>query len=443
MQKARYAADFSKQRAQATMRLAYSALFILLLPAILLRMLLRSRRAPAYRRRLAERFGVFPVPRDSRPGIWIHAVSLGETLAARPLIERLLAEWPNHRLIVTTTTPTGSAQVQNLFAGRVLHVYAPWDTPGAVKRFLGRVKPDLLVLMETELWPNMLHYSRSTGCRIMLANARLSARSAAGYARFPLSTRAMLDDLDWIGAQSAGDADRFAQLGMDPARISVTGSIKFDVRLDQSMHERATELRQQWQLAARPVVIMASTHEGEEAIALRLLRDLRAAQSNALMLLAPRHPERFETAYEQCRADGWRVARCSRGDAPDLQTDVLLVDTLGQLLQLFGVADLAVIGGSFFDRGGHNPLEAAAWGIPVLCGPSMYNFEDIARRLADEGALIQCENVEHLLVQLPELLRDEVARGHRGAAALAVMEANRGALDALDEVLNRLLAAHR
>lgn len=425
------------------MRLAYSALFILLLPAILLRMLLRSRRAPAYRRRLAERFGVFPAPEDSRPGIWIHAVSLGETLAARPLIERLLAEWPDHRLIVTTTTPTGSAQVQNLFAGRVFHVYAPWDTPGAVKRFLRRVKPGLLVLMETELWPNMLHYSRRTGCQVMLANARLSARSAAGYARFALSTRAMLNDIDWIGAQSAGDADRFAQLGMDPARVSVTGSIKFDVRLDQPMRERATELRQQWQLAARPVLIMASTHEGEEAIALRLLGELRAAQSNVLILLAPRHPERFETVYELCREDGWEVARCSRGDAPGLRTDVLLIDTLGQLLQLFGVADVAVIGGSFFDRGGHNPLEAAAWGIPVLCGPSMYNFEDIARRLADEGALIQCENAEQLPVQVSELLLDDTARRHRGAAALAVIEANRGALDALDEALNRLLAAHR
>lgn len=425
------------------MRLAYSALLILLLPAILLRMLLRSRRAPAYRHRLAERFGVFPAPEDSRPGIWIHAVSLGETLAARPLIERLLAEWPDHRLIVTTTTPTGSAQLQNLFAGRVLHVYAPWDTPGAVRRFLRQVKPELLVLMETELWPNMLHYSRRFGCQIMLANARLSVRSAEGYARFALSTRAMLNDLDWIGAQSAGDADRFAQLGMDPARISVTGSIKFDVQLNQAMHERAAQLREQWRLAARPVVIMASTHEGEEAIALRLLADLRAAQSNALMLLAPRHPERFETAYELCCAEDWQVARCSRGDAPDLQTDVMLIDTLGQLLQLFGVADLAVIGGSFFDRGGHNPLEAAAWGIPVLCGPSMYNFEDIARRLADEGALIQCENAGQLPVQVSELLLDETARRHRGAAALAVMEANRGALDALDEALNRLLAAHR
>jgi 3-deoxy-D-manno-octulosonic-acid transferase len=424
------------------MRLAYSALFTLLLPLIVLRMLLRSRRAPAYRQRLAERFGIFPSPDDQRPGIWVHAVSLGETLAARPLIERLLAEWPDHRLIVTTTTPTGSAQVCNAFGERVFHVYAPWDTPGAVKRFLARIKPELLVLMETELWPNMLHYSHASGCQIMLANARLSARSAAGYARFPSGTRDMLSALNWIGAQSDSDAQRFLALGMDASRVSVTGSIKFDVQLDADLRAQAATLRAQWQLAQRPVAIFASTHEGEDEIALQMLTVLRAQNPATLMLLAPRHPERFDKVYALCRADGWQLARRSRGEIPDSQTDVLLVDTLGELLQLFGVADLAVIGGSFFDRGGHNPLEASAWGIPVLCGPSMFNFADITRRLKEAGALLQYADAAQMLSQLPSLLADEEGLRRRGCAALAVMDANRGALDALNTAVRRLLGAH-
>ncbi|WP_008293293.1 lipid IV(A) 3-deoxy-D-manno-octulosonic acid transferase [Congregibacter litoralis] len=423
-------------------RFAYSMLFTVLQPFIVLRMLLRSRRAPAYRQRLGERFGFFDAPDDTRPCIWIHAVSLGETLAAGPLVERILKEHPDHRVIVTTTTPTGSAQVKRLFGERVFHVYAPWDTPGAVKRFLKRARPRLLILMETELWPNLLYYAQRSGCQVLLANARLSARSAAGYARVERLTREMLAALDWVGVQNATDGERFLQLGLDPRRLRVTGSVKFDVAVDDATRCSIGELSQQWALGERFVIIFASTHEGEDEVALSVYTAFRQQHKNALLLLAPRHPERFQSVYELCTRNSFEVARRSQTDPVDGSTDLLLLDSLGELSALFGVADLAVIGGSFIDRGGHNPLEAAAWGIPVLCGPSMFNFEDITVRLSTAGALQRCADEHELLRQFELLASDAREKRRRGAAALEVLENNRGALDALCDGLTELLGRH-
>ena len=421
------------------MRLLYSALWLGLLPAIVLRLLWRSRRAPAYRRRLQERFGLFPALADERAALWVHAVSLGETLAARALVERLLADCPEYRLVVTTTTPTGSQQVQALFGERVQHVYAPWDTPGAVKRFLHRVRPRLLVLMETELWPNMLHYCQGAGCRVILANARLSARSAARYARFPATTREMLAALDWVAAQGRADADRFARLGVDSARIAVAGSMKFDIRLDAPLRESAAALRRDWGLENRPVLLAASTHRGEDELVLNAFGELRAAHPSALLLLAPRHPERFGEVGRLCRERGFELRTRSSGRAPEAGTEIVLIDSLGELLLLFGVADAAVIGGSFIPNGGHNPLEAAVWGLPVLCGPSMFNFTDVAERLAAAGALQAVQGASDLYAGLRALLDDAGERRRRGQAALAVMAHNRGALGAVLGAAKRLL----
>lgn len=432
------------------MRLLYSALLILLLPLIVLRMLWRSRRAPAYRQRLSERLGFFPPPADSRPVIWIHAVSLGETLAARGLVERILEEMPGYQLAVTTTTPTGSAQLRRLFGERVFHVYAPWDTPGAVQRFLRRVRPRLLILMETELWPNMLHYCAAPGrerCPVLLANARLSSRSAAGYARLPSLTTQMLARLDCVAAQSADDAGRFVELGLEPRRVQVVGSVKFDIRLEDGQREQAAGLRRDWGLdphtPGRPSFLVASTHEGEDAIALDALRRVREAHSGALLLLAPRHPERFAAVAQQCLDDGWTLARRSSGDGVDSNTDVLLIDTLGELALLFGVADVAVIGGSFAPRGGHNPLEAAVWGLPLLSGPSMFNFAEISERLNQAGALRQVADAKALGEALAALLADPVECERAGRAAQEVLRANGGALESLFAVLTDLLYADR
>jgi 3-deoxy-D-manno-octulosonic-acid transferase len=416
------------------MRYLYSALFYLLLPVILLRMLLRSRQAPAYRRRLAERFGIFPAPlaAPEQPVIWVHAVSVGETLAAAPLIESLLRDYPRHRIAVTTTTPTGSDRVSALFGDRVFHVYSPWDMPGAVKRFLERVRPGLLIIMETELWPNLLHYCHSRGCPVVLANARLSERSARGYARFGGLTRGMLQQLSVVACQSRSDGDRFLSLGLAPERLTVTGSIKFDLELDDELRARAATLREE---IGRPVILASSTHPGEDEIILSAFRALRQQIPKALCLLVPRHPERFDSVYELCVADGWQVQRRSIGAAISPDADILLGDTMGELRLLSGVASVAVIGGSFIEHGGQNVLEAAAWGVPVVAGPHMFNFTEISALLLEAGAMEQLQEPAQLIDCLLRILQDDQLRQRMGSAGEQVVAENRGALARLQELV--------
>jgi 3-deoxy-D-manno-octulosonic-acid transferase len=386
-------------------------------------------RAPAYRERLAERLGYFEAPPGDSPVLWVHAVSLGETLAAAPLIERLLDALPDWRIAVTTTTPTGSAQVQRLFGDRVFHAYAPWDTPGAVRRTLRRLRPRVLLIMETELWPNLLHGCAASGCRVMLANARLSARSAAGYARLSGLTRGMLARIEQIAAQDEDDAQRFLALGADAGRVRVTGSIKYDLEISAARRAEVAALRAAWQLEKRRVLIVASTHEGEDELALQAFAALRGRVPDALLILAPRHPERFDSVAAKCRDAGWQVLRRSEAAAVTAATDLLLLDTVGELLSFYGLADLAVVGGSFVDNGGHNPLEPAAWGLPVLAGPSMFNFAAITARLARCGGLEQVSGAAALATRVVALLEDAAARQRLGAAARAEVERNRGALD--------------
>lgn len=413
------------------MRHLYSLLLVLLLPLQLLRLLWRSRRAPAYRRRIGERLGWFTPPPHDRPLIWVHAVSLGETLAARPLLERILEQLPQYRLAVTTTTPTASAQLQRLFGTRVFHVYAPWDTPGAVRRSLSRLQPRLLLIMETELWPNLLLQCARRGCPVLLANARLSARSAARYRRVPGFTRRTLEFLDGIAAQTEEDARRLRDLGAPTERLQVLGNLKHDLQIGEALRAQAAQLRRAWHLGERPVLIAASTHPGEEELALQAFARLRAAQPAALLLLVPRHPERAGALAARCRDAGWNLCRRSSGDAVDPAVDLLLVDTVGELLLFYGLADIAVVGGSFAGHGGHNPLEPAAWGLPVLCGPSMFNFAQAAARLQAAGALTTVSDGAQLAEQVLSLAADEQARRDRGSAGRAIVAAGRGVLEAL------------
>jgi 3-deoxy-D-manno-octulosonic-acid transferase len=423
------------------MRYLYSALFYALLPFVVLRMLLRSRRAPDYRRRLAERFGLFTAPADTvRSAIWVHAVSVGETLAAAPVIESLLQAYPDHRLVVTTTTPTGSERVQALFGDRVIHVYAPWDLPGAVRRFLHRTRPCLLLIMETELWPNMLHYSRARGCRIVLANARLSERSARGYARFGGLTRTMLEQLDIVACQSAIDGQRFTSLGLPAAALQVTGSIKFDLELDETMRMQAAGLRQDYAADKRPILVAASTHAGEEEQILAAFATVKRSVADCLLIIVPRHPERFDAVHSLCVSGGWQVLRRSGGDTPGLSDDIVLGDTMGELLLLLSVATLAVMGGSLVEHGGHNVLEAAAWGVPVVTGPHMFNFAAASDLLVSAAAMIMLEDAQQLGACLVELLGDPERRLQMGAAAQQVMADNRGAKEKLLELVAENLA---
>lgn len=410
------------------MRHLYSAALYMLLPFILLRMLWRSLWAPGYRHRLLERFGIFHAHFDSPlPSIWLHAVSLGEVMAAAPLIEDLLRLHPGNPLVVTTTTPTGSERVLALFGGRVVHVYAPWDLPGSVRRFLRRTRPGLLLIMETELWPNTLHISRSRGCRVLLANARLSQRSAAGYARISGLTRNMLEQLDRVACQSPEDGQRFLNLGLPPDALAVTGSIKFDLAPSDEVHEQAARLREDFAAQNRPVFIAASTHEGEETCLLEAFAVLKQKHADMLMVLVPRHPERFDAVYQLCTQAGWQVARRSLDTLPAGADDILLGDTMGELPLLYGAATLAFVGGSLVPRGGHNLLEPAVWGVPVLSGPHVLNFSAISAMLETAGALRFVANSQELARGVDELLAEEDKRRAMGAAALQVVARNRGA----------------
>lgn len=410
------------------MRLLYSALYYCLLPLLLLRMLWRSRRAVAYRQRLPERFGLFTARGELHlPAIWVHAVSMGETVAAAPLIESLLRQYPGHRLVVTTTTPTGSERVRALFGDRVFHVYLPWDLPGCMRRFLARTRPALLLIMETELWPNMLHYSRVAGCRTMLLNARMSERSARGYRRVHGLTQAMLQQLDVVACQSSTDGERLLTLGLPESALVCTGSLKFDLELGAKLLSEAASARRAISSPGRPVVVAASTHEGEEVLILGAFRRVREAVGDCLLVLVPRHPERFDDAAELCRREGWQVQRRSAAADPGPGDDILLGDTMGELLLLLGCATVAIIGGSFVPRGGHNPLEAAAWGVPIVVGPHMANFAQISQQLLAGGAMVQLDGADGLAPCVIALLREPARARAMGAAGAQVLANNRGA----------------
>ena len=414
-------------------RLLYSLLLYLLLPAILLRLCWRALRAPAYARRWGERFGrVAPLP---GPVIWVHAVSVGETLAALPLIRRLQAAQPQARLLVTTTTPTGSARVRAALGDGVAHCYAPYDFPHAVGRFLRRVQPALLIVMETELWPNLLHGCARRGIPVVLANARLSARSAAGYGRVAALTRPMLAALTRVAAQTREDGERFLALGLAPEKLQVTGNIKFDLELDAALRARAHQLRAAWRGGARSIWLAASTHEGEDELVLAAHSQLLATRPDALLVLVPRHPERFDRAHALCMGQGFRTLRHSAGQPPAIDTQVLLGDTMGELLAFCGAVDLVFVGGSLVPVGGHNLIEPAAWGRPVLSGPQVFNFVEAARLLEVGGGLRICADGAALADAVAELLDQPGRCAAMGAAAHAVAAANRGALARLDALI--------
>jgi 3-deoxy-D-manno-octulosonic-acid transferase len=423
------------------MRLLYSALFYCLLPVLVLRMLWRSRRASGYRQRLPERFGFVPWRSSGTAGaIWVHAVSVGETLAAAPLVESLLRQFPDCPLVVTTTTPTGSERVHALFGDRVLHAYAPWDLPGPLRRFLRSTRPRLLVIMETELWPNMLHQTRAAGCDILLANARLSERSARGYARVAGLTRQMLRNINTLACQGQADSERFLALGASPSALQVTGNLKFDLVLDGALRARAAQLRQAFSAGGRPVLVAASTHPGEEELILSAYRRIRQMRGECLLVLVPRHPERFDEVSGLCSQQGWQVLRRSAGADPTAVDDILLGDTMGELLLLLGTATVAVFGGSLLGHGGHNVLEAAAWGVPVVTGPHMENFAEVSELLGVAGALVGLDCVAGLDSCLLELLQDPQRRHRMGAAGTRVVADNRGASARLLALISQRLA---
>ncbi|CAM3674228.1 lipid IV(A) 3-deoxy-D-manno-octulosonic acid transferase [Ectopseudomonas alcaliphila] len=416
----------------------YTLLLHLALPLIALRLALRARKAPAYARRINERFSL-GLPAMKPGGIWVHAVSVGESIAAAPMIRALQVRYPDLPITVTCMTPTGSERIQALFGESVQHCYLPYDLPWAAARFLDRAQPRLAVVMETELWPNHIHQCARRGIPVALANARLSERSARGYARFRKLTAPMLAELSLIAVQTQTEAQRFLDLGARPAGVEVTGSIKFDLKIDAELLQRADALRQQWQATTRPVWIAASTHAGEDEIILAAHRHLLGNHPDALLILVPRHPERFNSVNELCLSQGLTTRRRSTGEAVQAGDQVLLGDTMGELLFLYALADIAFVGGSLVANGGHNLLEPAALGKPVLSGPHLFNFLEIAAQLREAGALSEVENAAQLADRVAALLGEPGEMQRMSEAGLSVLKANQGALERLLEGLQRLL----
>ncbi len=423
------------------MRLFYTILLWMALPLVVTRLYWRSLKAPDYRQRIAERFGAAPF-RLQRPSILLHAVSVGETQAAQRLIRELLKRWPDCEIVATTTTPTGSRRVRELFGNSVRHSYLPLDLPPFLRRFLRRARPVAVILMETEIWPNLIYVCAREKIPVVLANARLSERSARGYARARGFTRRVFADLSLIAAQHERDARRFIELGARPEAVKVTGSIKFDFRLPASLLEQAEAMRRSWNDAdgdGRMVWVAASTHAGEDEIVLAVHRSLLESVPNALLILAPRHPERFDPVCLLAETEGFRIQRRSTDAWVDAATQVYIGDTMGELPLLIAASDAAFVGGSLIERGGHNVLEPAALGVPVCFGPHMFNFAAIAQTLLEHNAAIEVHDVDSLADAMRGWLSDASTRTRQGENGRQAVAANRGALDQLLTLLNAVV----
>ena len=410
------------------MRYLYTLLLYVASPFVLIRMLWRSRRSEGYRHRLRERFGYIPPVSCDRESIWLHAVSIGEVITAIPLIKVLLDRYPNYTLIVTTTTPTGSLQVQKNFSGQVQHVYLPYDLPGPINRFLKHIRPRLAILMETELWPNLLHYTNKQDIPVLLANARLSERSLQGYEKITSIVRKMLSQITCVAAQSSADGERFICLGLPKERLLITGNVKFDLHLPASLTQEGSLLRCTWG-ERRLTLIVASTHEGEETIVLDVFRRLRKTFPTVFLILVPRHPDRFEKVAGLCKSAGFSIVKRSFQTIPIPSTDILLGDTIGELRLLYAASDIAFVGGSLVPVGGHNLIEPAGIRLPIITGHHLQNFVLISELLKKGQALIIVNDKESLYKAFFDLLNNPKERVALGERAYQVSATNTGAVD--------------
>jgi 3-deoxy-D-manno-octulosonic-acid transferase len=402
----------------------YQLLIRIAAPLVFFATAVRGLRDRSYRDRLLERFGFTRLKFAAAP-IWLHAVSVGEVQAATPLIRRLLANQEQRPVLVTTSTPTGAARVKALFATQLSHAYLPYDTPASVRRFLQTVQPHCVIVMETELWPNLFNACALERIPVVLASARISPRTASRYQQLRgLFARAMPNVA--VGAQTQADAERFMALGADPAQVQVTGNIKFDIEIPETVRAAGLALRSQWH--SRPVWIAGSTHEGEEQQVIVAHQQILSRRPDALLILAPRHPQRFAQVAALLKTQNLAFATRSSGQSVSPQQSVLLLDTLGELTNFYAASDLAFVGGSLVPVGGHNLLEPAALSLAVLSGPHNFNAPDVADKLAERGALRYVYSGAELADAVLELLDNDTERQHLGQAALSVVQESTGAL---------------
>lgn len=414
-------------------RFVYTLAVLALLPWAILHLLWRSRKQPEYLRHWGQRFGVFSAAEvQSRPTLWLHAVSVGETRAAQPLVTALRERYPAHRILFTHMTPTGRATSVALFGDTVDRIYLPYDTPGAMRRFLRRYRPEFGLIMETELWPNLIAACRQAEVPLWLVNARLSEHSARRYAQFPALTRESLRGLVAVGAQTDDDAARLAALGAQD--VMVTGNVKFDITAPPEQLELAREFRAAY--GTRPIWLAASTREGEESLILDAWQRTMPGAAGALLVIVPRHPQRFDEVERLAKARGLAVQRRSEHSPVAASTQILIGDSMGEMFAFYAAADLAFIGGSLLDFGSQNLIEAAACGTPILIGPSTRNFAEAAREAIARGAARPIHDADDLARQVLSLLSNAAQRRLMGAAGRAFAEHHRGATARTLELIN-------
>jgi 3-deoxy-D-manno-octulosonic-acid transferase len=420
------------------LRFAYAVLTYLLIPVLLLHLFWRSLSNPPYRQRIAERFGFFRQILDT-PTIWVHAVSVGEVQAAAALIRALQKRHPDRSLIVTTMTPTGSQRVRDLFGDSVIHSYVPYDLDGAVCRFFDWAKPELAIIIETELWPNLFRECGIRKIPLVLASARVSPGSMNRYRRLVGLFRETLSHGIIIAAQTETDASRFRSLGANPARISVTGNIKFDFDLDPDIPGKGRSFRDE-HARDRPVWIAASTHSDEEQVILEAHREIVKSIPDALLMIVPRHPERFQGIAALIERAGMSCVTRSSGQQCVASTKVFLGDSMGELMLFYAAADVAFVGGSLVPVGGHNLLEPTALGLPVLTGPYTFNAPDIAELLIAGGSTQVAHDAGEIIDRVLLLFGDPSERQRLGGEGRQVIEENRGSLGRLLSLIDPIIA---
>ncbi len=418
----------------------YTLLFAVLVPFLLMRIFWRGRHNRAHWRRWQERVGFYRPREHGRRVVWIHAVSVGESVAAVPLIRALDAEYAHIEVVVTTTTLTGADSVERMLGSSVEHVYFPYDLPWILRRFIAHFSPSLLVVLETELWPNTVEVCRRQGIPVLLVNARLSQRSLHAYRIVAPLMRRLVASLSSIAAQTAADAARFEQLGAATAIIHVTGSLKFDLELPASLHERAEALRRQLGVN-RPLLMLGSTREGEELILFPAIRQLKTQFADLLVVLAPRHPERFTAVADACVGAGFSVTSLSSGAPCLASTDIYLVDSMGELSRFYAASDVAFVGGSLLPFGGHNVLEPASLGRPVISGPYTYNFAEICQLLSDAGVLKVARDAAAVAEVAAQWLADSNERDRVGQLGRDIVRRHGGASRRTLDLIGRYLPA--
>jgi len=420
------------------MRRLYSLLMLVAAPAAFMLVLCRGLRDRSYWLHLGERFGWGTFAGGS-PSIWLHAVSLGEVTAAAAVVRALRARYPASPIVLSTATPTGRARAQALFGGEIVIRFLPYDTLGSVRRFLTRIRPRLAIIMETELWPNLLYECRRRGVPVVLASARLTAKSVSRYRRLGTLFSSAVAGSRLVAAQTAEDAERFIAIGADPARTHVIGNVKFDMQLGRSVVEQGRQLRMRC-VGSRPAWIAGSTHGGEEEQLLDAHAALLVTCANALLMLVPRHPQRFDSVANLLVRRAIRFDRRSIAQAVRPESQVLLVDTVGELAALYAAADVAFVGGSLVPVGGHNLLEPAALGVPVIMGPHNANSGDIARALVRTGGAVEVADAPALTNVLQHFFADPAMRRRAGACGREFVERHRGSVARLLELMDPLLA---